>query len=64
MFPCIGRVCECRRVKLRRPFLDGLEALHKALKLQVFADLAVLADLAAFAAYLAPLLKAEWVDYA
>jgi hypothetical protein len=48
----------------RRLFLDGLAALHKAGQLQVFADLAGLADPAAFAAYLAPLRKADWVVYA
>jgi hypothetical protein len=48
----------------RRLFLEGLAALHKAGQLQVFGDLAGLADPAAFAAYLAPLRKAEWVVYA
>ena len=45
----------------RRLFLEGLTALHKAGRLQVFGDLAGLADPAAFAAHLAPLRKAEWV---
>jgi hypothetical protein len=48
----------------RRLFLEGLTALHKAGQLQVFGDLQELADPAAFAAYLAPLRKAEWVVYA
>jgi hypothetical protein len=48
----------------RRLFLEGLAALHKAGQLQVFGDLAGLADAKAFAAYLAPLRKTEWVVYA
>jgi hypothetical protein len=45
----------------RRLFLEGLAALHTAGQLQVFGDLAGLADPAAFAAYLAPLRRADWV---
>ena len=48
----------------RRLFLDRLEAVHHASKLAFFADLAPLADPAAFAAMLAPLRRAEWVVYA
>jgi hypothetical protein len=48
----------------RRLFLEGLASLHEAGQLQVFADLAGLADPAAFTAHLAPLRKAEWVVYA
>ena len=48
----------------RRLFLDGLAALHGAGKLAFFNDLEGLADPAAFAAWLAPLRKVEWVVYA
>jgi hypothetical protein len=48
----------------RRLFLEGLSALHRAGKLAFFGDLEHLADPAAFAAWLAPLRKAEWVVYA
>ena len=48
----------------RRLFLDGLSALHDAGKLACFADLEDLADPVAFAAWLAPLRKVEWVVYA
>ena len=48
----------------RRLFLDGLSALHRAGKLAFFGDLEGLADPAAFAAWLAPLRKTEWVVYA
>lgn len=48
----------------RRLFLEGLSALHHAGKLAFFNDFEGLADLAAFAAWLAPLRKAEWVVYA
>jgi hypothetical protein len=47
----------------RRPFLESLAAAHHAGRLQFFGDHAALADPAAFAAYLAPLRKAEWVVY-
>jgi hypothetical protein len=48
----------------RRLFLEGLAALHGASKLAFFGDLEDLADPAAFAAWLAPLRKIEWVVYA
>lgn len=48
----------------RRLFLEGLSALHRAGKLAFFGDLEHLADPAAFAVWLAPLRKAEWVVYA
>jgi hypothetical protein len=48
----------------RRLFLTGIEALHAAGKLQFFANLTGLADIAAFRSYLAPLRKTEWVVYA
>jgi hypothetical protein len=48
----------------RRLFLDGLSALHGAGKLAFFGDLEGLIDRTAFAAWLAPLRKLEWVVYA
>jgi hypothetical protein len=48
----------------RRLFLQGLDVLHAAGKLQFFTDLAGLAARAAFRSYLAPLRKTEWVVYA
>jgi len=45
----------------RRLFLERLTAAHK--QLQFFGDHAHLADAKAFAAYLAPLRKTEWVVY-
>ena len=48
----------------RRLFSEGMLALHEAGKLAFFGDLARLADARAFAAWLAPLRKAEWVVYA
>jgi hypothetical protein len=48
----------------RRLFLEGLRALHRAGKLVFFSDLAGLAEAGAFAAWIAPLRKAEWVVYA
>jgi hypothetical protein len=48
----------------RRLFLEGLVAAFKARELQFFSDLAGLKDPDAFAAYLAPLRKSEWVVYA
>tara|TARA_R110002110_G_scaffold187031_2_gene394406 strand:- start:184 stop:1386 length:1203 start_codon:yes stop_codon:yes gene_type:complete len=48
----------------RRLFLDGLTELHRAGKLIFFGELADLRDANPFAAYLAPLRKAEWVVYA
>ena len=48
----------------RRLFLERLLAAHQAAGLQFFGDHAALADAQAFAAYLAPLRRAEWVVYA
>ena len=48
----------------RRLFLEGLLALHRAGKLLFFGELTGLSDPQAFAAYLAPLRKKEWVVYA
>jgi hypothetical protein len=48
----------------RRLFLDKLVAAHQAGRLKFFGDHAALAGRKAFAAYLAPLRKTEWVVYA
>ncbi len=48
----------------RRLFLEKLIAAHNAGHLKFFGDHAALADAQAFAAYLAPLRRAEWVVYA
>jgi hypothetical protein len=48
----------------RRLFLDKLAAAHDAGRLHFFGDHAALAERRAFAAYLAPLRKIEWVVYA
>ena len=48
----------------RRLFLERLIAAHKAGRLKFFGGHAALADPQAFAAYLAPLRRAEWVVYA
>lgn len=48
----------------RRLFLEQLAAAHEAGRLHFFADHAPLAERHAFAAYLAPLRKVEWVVYA
>ena len=48
----------------RRLFLEKLTAAHKAGRLKFFGNHAALADTLAFAAYLAPLRKIEWVVYA
>jgi Putative transposase len=48
----------------RRLFLEKLIATHEAGRLQFFGDHAALADAQAFAAYLAPLRRTEWVVYA
>ncbi len=48
----------------RRLFLDGLMALYRTGQLAFFGDLTGLADAEAFASYLAPLHKTEWVVYA
>ena len=47
----------------RRLFLEKLVAAHAAGRLSFFGDHAHLAEAQAFAAYLAPLRKAEWVVY-
>jgi len=48
----------------RRLFLGKLRAAHQAGRLAFFGDHAVLAEPRAFAAFLAPLRKVEWVVYA
>jgi hypothetical protein len=48
----------------RRLFLQMLSAAHAAGRLKFQGDHAGLADAAAFAAFLAPLRKTEWVVYA
>ena len=48
----------------RRLFLEKLVAAHDAGRLHFFGDHAPLVERHAFAAYLAPLRKAEWVVYA
>jgi hypothetical protein len=48
----------------RRLFLEGLDALHRTGELAFFSDLARLADADAFAKWLAPFRKSEWVVYA
>ena len=48
----------------RRLYLDGLMDLHRSGQLAFFGDLAELADADAFAQWLAPFRKCEWVVYA
>jgi len=48
----------------RQLFLQKLIATHKANRLKFFGDHAALADPRAFAAYLVPPRRAEWVVYA
>ena len=48
----------------RRLFIEGLLALHCEGELNFFSDLAGLSEPQAFAAYLAPLRKKEWIVYA
>ncbi len=48
----------------RRLFIEGLMALHRAGELGFFGDLTGLSEPTAFATYLAPLWKKEWVVYA
>jgi len=48
----------------RRLFLERLLTAHSAGRLRFFNDLAALADAQAFAEYLHPVRKAEWVVYA
>jgi hypothetical protein len=49
---------------LSRLFLERLLAAHQANHLKFFGDHSALADAQAFAAYLAPLRRTEWVVYA
>jgi hypothetical protein len=56
---CAGAVPAVRRL-----FIEGLLALHRAGALAFFGDLARLAGSGAFAAWLAPFRKSEWVVYA
>jgi Putative transposase len=49
---------------LRRLFIQGLMTLHQSGDLAFFGDLAGLAETDAFAAWLAPFRKSEWVVYA
>ena len=48
----------------RRRFLEALADAHRGGRLQFFGEYAALADPAAFADWLAPLRKCEWVVYA
>ncbi len=48
----------------RRRFLEALGQLHRAGRLQFFGEFAALTDARAFAHWLAPLRKCEWVVYA
>ena len=48
----------------RRLFIEGLVALHRTGQLAFFGDQAELVDANAFAAWLAPFRKSEWVVYA
>ena len=48
----------------RRLFLDGLQALHRAGELDFYGGLQPLAHADAFAAWLVPFRKSEWVVYA
>jgi Putative transposase/Transposase zinc-binding domain len=48
----------------RRRFLEGLMALHQSGDLSFFGDLAGLEEADAFAAWLAPFRKSEWLVYA
>lgn len=48
----------------RRLFIEGLLALYRAGELDFFGDLTHLTDVKAFAAWLAPSRKSDWVVYA
>lgn len=48
----------------RRRFLEALQQLHQAGKLQFFGEHTALADALAFRQWLAPMRKCEWVVYA
>ncbi len=47
----------------RHLFLEGLTDLHRSRQLAFFGELAGLADARAFAAWLVPFRKTEWVVY-
>jgi Putative transposase/Transposase zinc-binding domain len=49
---------------MRRRFLEELQLLHQAGRLQFFGEHAALADARAFANWLSPLRQCEWVVYA
>jgi len=48
----------------RRRFLEGLQQLHRTERLRFFGEHAALQDAKAFAAWLAPMRRCEWVVYA
>ena len=48
----------------RRRFLEGLQQLHRAARLQFFGEHTSLRDTKAFANWLAPMRQCEWVVYA
>lgn len=48
----------------RRRFLEELERAHRAGRLRFFGEFAALADAHAFATWLAPLRRCEWIVYA
>jgi len=48
----------------RRRFIEGLQQLHRAQRLQFFGERLVLRDAKVFADWLAPMRKQEWVVYA
>lgn len=48
----------------RRRFLEGIEQLHRAARLQFFGEHVALQDAKAFADWLAPMRQQEWVVYA
>ena len=48
----------------RRRFLEGLQQLHRAQRLQFFGEHVALQDAGVFTAWLAPMRKQEWVVYA
>jgi hypothetical protein len=48
----------------RRRFIEGLQALHQAGRLQFFGELAALQEAKAFADWLQPMRQCEWVVYA
>ncbi len=48
----------------RRLFLEGLAALHRKGSLRFFGELSILSDSSAFADWLAPFRKKDWIVYA